>query len=325
MLWLGGRPLNISCVKLNISSEDLFGIISEYVKIEGLNINNIIINELVTVYGTYKKGITIPFKLEMGIGNVCGNLIHLKLFSIKIGKIGILKSIRNNILKKLLKDFHENGIDVDKDNIIVNLDIITKAIPYFNVKLRSIKLLKDEIEVELNNVAYEKNKEVMEFNKKTEEIVVKTTKDNYSKIRGDIKEKVPDKYKDIMEYAMILPDLIALIFKLLKDERVPLKNKILLGGVIAYIVSPIDLILNFIPFIGQIDDLALVFFALNIIINETKEEIILCNWEGKEDIILIIRSGVKYLINIIGENNVKRVIDILKKKTIVTKQRRMEE
>lgn len=43
-----------------------------------------------------------------------------------------------------------------------------------------------------------------------------------------------------------------------RDERVPKRSKLLLGLVIAYVLSPIDLIPDFIPILGYLDDLVLV-------------------------------------------------------------------
>lgn len=304
--------MNISHIKINVTAKDLLGIINQYVNVDGLNINNIEINELITIYGTYKKGIKIPFKVKLGIGNIHGNLIFLKLININIGKIGILKSIQRSILKKLLEDFNKNGIAVDKDNIAVNLDEVIKAIPYFYLKLVNIELLNNVIAVDLADVAYEENKETIDLKESSSENNSNALITKYSKAREDMKDKVPDKYKDIMEYAMIFPDLVALIIKLLKDKRVPLKDKLLMGGVMAYLISPIDIVLDFIPFIGQIDDLAIVFFVLSIIINEIEEEIIVSNWDGKENVILLIREGVKYIVNILGEKNIKRIAAFFK-------------
>jgi uncharacterized membrane protein YkvA (DUF1232 family) len=63
---------------------------------------------------------------------------------------------------------------------------------------------------------------------------------------------------------------------LLKDSRVPKLGKVLLGAAVAYALSPIDLIPDFIPVIGHLDDLIivplLVFLALKTIPKELIEE-----------------------------------------------------
>ncbi|MGJ8453905.1 YkvA family protein [Pseudothermotoga sp. U03pept] len=51
---------------------------------------------------------------------------------------------------------------------------------------------------------------------------------------------------------------IAALYLARKDKRVPKKSKILISVAIGYVLSPIDLIPDFIPIIGQLDDLIIV-------------------------------------------------------------------
>jgi len=61
-----------------------------------------------------------------------------------------------------------------------------------------------------------------------------------------------------------------------KDKRTPKMAKFLLGLAIGYVLLPFDLIPDFIPVIGHLDDIiivpALVFFALKMIPKEVIEE-----------------------------------------------------
>jgi uncharacterized membrane protein YkvA (DUF1232 family) len=59
-------------------------------------------------------------------------------------------------------------------------------------------------------------------------------------------------------------DVVALYFAL-RDPRTPLLAKIVGGAIIAYVVSPIDLIPDFIPLIGSLDDLILVPLAIMLV------------------------------------------------------------
>lgn len=54
-----------------------------------------------------------------------------------------------------------------------------------------------------------------------------------------------------------LPTLLRLYWRLLGDRRVPLWPKAVLVGALAYVASPVDLISDLVPLIGQLDDLAL--------------------------------------------------------------------
>lgn len=135
--------------------------------------------------------------------------------------------------------------------------------------------------------------------------------DGYSKVRNKVIDKVPDKYDQVVLYAMILPDIMALLWRLFRDKRVNVKVKMMVGGVIAYLASPLDII-GFIPFVGQISDMAIAFFGLNAIINEVPEEIILQNWQGKEDIILLTKEAVACISQVVGSQNVGKLLSAMK-------------
>ncbi|MBA2725244.1 MAG: DUF1232 domain-containing protein [Actinobacteria bacterium] len=94
----------------------------------------------------------------------------------------------------------------------------------------------------------------------------------------------------LKEYALIAPRLLKLVWRLARDPRVPARSKatlFLLGG---YLVSPVDLIPDALPGIGQLDDLVIVAFALDQILNRVPEEIVKQHWDGDEDILEVIRA-----------------------------------
>ncbi len=306
--------MKISGVKAVLSEKDILSIIKDYLNIEGLTINSIYIKETIIVKGNYKKKINIPFSAEIGIGNICDNILNIKIFKVNVLKVGILSSIKKLVLKKLLKDYSEYGIKVDKDTVILNLDLLSKLIPYFYVRLNKITMMQGALEVQVENAIYAENKERIKIIKSSK---IKKTYDKhnsgYSKVREKIIEKCPDKYEKVLQYAMLLPDIAALLWRLFKDKRVTIKVKIMVAGVAAYLVSPIDIIPDFIPFIGTIDDVAIAFFGLNAIINEVPEEIILENWMGEENIILITKEAVNYISKIVGSQNVGKLLLAIKK------------
>jgi uncharacterized membrane protein YkvA (DUF1232 family) len=55
-----------------------------------------------------------------------------------------------------------------------------------------------------------------------------------------------------------------LSWRLFRDERTPRSAKLLLVGAVLLIVSPINWIPNFVPILGQMEDLALLGLALNV-------------------------------------------------------------
>ncbi len=56
-------------------------------------------------------------------------------------------------------------------------------------------------------------------------------------------------------FLMFLPNMVRLLGSLLKDARVPTAEKALFVAAIVYVISPIDLIPDVFPFIGQVDDI----------------------------------------------------------------------
>lgn len=91
-------------------------------------------------------------------------------------------------------------------------------------------------------------------------------------------------------FLMFLPNMIALLGRLLKDARVPTAEKALFVGAIIYFVSPIDLIPDIFPFIGQVDDIYMVALSLLRLINRTDESVVRKHWSGGGDIVALVDS-----------------------------------
>ena len=102
-----------------------------------------------------------------------------------------------------------------------------------------------------------------------------------------------------------------MIYRLLKDDRVSVKTKAIISGAIAYTAFPTDIIPDNIPFIGKIDDMGVLFFALNTIVNDVPIEIIVENWTGKNDILIVLKKGIDYLINFTGAKNVEKIFSVV--------------
>lgn len=89
---------------------------------------------------------------------------------------------------------------------------------------------------------------------------------------------------------MFLPNMFTLLGRLIKDSRVPIAEKALFAAAIVYVIMPLDFIPDFIPFVGQIDDVYLVALTLLRLINRTDESIIREHWTGGGDIVSLANS-----------------------------------
>ena len=99
-----------------------------------------------------------------------------------------------------------------------------------------------------------------------------------------------DRRDRLREYALFAPRLVKLVYRLLRDERVPARSKAVLVVVAGYLVSPIDLIPDMIPGVGQFDDLLVAAFALDQILNRVPEQVVIEHWDGDEDVLRIVRE-----------------------------------
>jgi uncharacterized membrane protein YkvA (DUF1232 family) len=94
----------------------------------------------------------------------------------------------------------------------------------------------------------------------------------------------------LRSFIMFLPNMVLLFGRLLKDSRVPLAEKALVAGAIVYVISPIDLIPDFLPFIGQVDDVYVVALVLLRLVNRTDESVVRQHWSGGGDIVALAES-----------------------------------
>jgi uncharacterized membrane protein YkvA (DUF1232 family) len=96
----------------------------------------------------------------------------------------------------------------------------------------------------------------------------------------------------LKEIALFLPNFLILLKRLLSDPRVPRKSKLILGGTVLYLVSPIDVVPDFVPGLGQLDDIVVALLALHSILNRVDDEVVLEHWPGDENVIRLVRAGL---------------------------------
>jgi uncharacterized membrane protein YkvA (DUF1232 family) len=95
--------------------------------------------------------------------------------------------------------------------------------------------------------------------------------------------------------ARFVPDCIVLFRRLLADPRVPRRKKLILAALIPYLVVPFDLVPDFIPIAGYLDDAVIVALVLRYVLRGSDRELIETHWPGpQESLTLILRfAGYK--------------------------------
>jgi len=86
--------------------------------------------------------------------------------------------------------------------------------------------------------------------------------------------------RTLMSTVKELPNFLRLLGGLLTDRRVSNTDKLLVAGAIAYIVMPMDFIPDYIPFLGEIDDLFVLVLALQRLIANAGRTVIQDHWMG---------------------------------------------
>lgn len=94
----------------------------------------------------------------------------------------------------------------------------------------------------------------------------------------------------VKDAALMLPNLIKLVGRLLKDPRVPRRSKVALGLAAAYVASPIDLVPEFIPVVGWADDVLVILFAIDSLIERSGPDVVAEHWDGPGDLLAMIRD-----------------------------------
>ena len=97
----------------------------------------------------------------------------------------------------------------------------------------------------------------------------------------------------VREVVRVIPDVLRLLRALVTDGAVPLDVRIVLVGLVAWILSPIDLIPEFIPGLGPLDDVIVAIVALRYVRRRIGIEGIGARWAGSDD-------GLRLLVRVIG-------------------------
>jgi uncharacterized membrane protein YkvA (DUF1232 family) len=104
-----------------------------------------------------------------------------------------------------------------------------------------------------------------------------------------------------------LPRLLRLVLRLMRDRRIGRGTKTLFAAVAVYVLAPVDLIPDFLGFIGLIDDVYFVGLALHRLMAAAGTDILLEHWDGNPRDLGVIVEGVEE----VGELLPRRVRAVL--------------
>ena len=86
--------------------------------------------------------------------------------------------------------------------------------------------------------------------------------------------------RTVVYYMKQLPSYLRLLGGLLTDRRVSTVDKLLVAGAMAYIIMPVDMIPDFIPFLGEVDDVFVLVMALQRLVANAGRSVLMAHWKG---------------------------------------------
>ena len=161
---------------------------------------------------------------------------------------------------------------------------------------------------------YEGHEIPEEERKRIDDRVIEMEPDKF-KFYEDLRRKAKNWNKEkggkiggkVGEYLFLLPDFFILLTRLMVDKRVSVKRKLMIGGIVAYVMLPFDIIPDFIPLIGHVDDLVLVVLCLNMVLNDTEEHILADNWSGEGDLLQQLQKVTAAAEKFLDKNLMQRI------------------
>jgi uncharacterized membrane protein YkvA (DUF1232 family) len=99
---------------------------------------------------------------------------------------------------------------------------------------------------------------------------------------------VAGRREDARAVAGFVPDCVVLFRRLLGDPRVPRRHKLALAALVGYLALPFDLVPDFIPVAGQLDDALVVALALRMVLRG-REELLREHWPGPASSLDVLR------------------------------------
>lgn len=82
-----------------------------------------------------------------------------------------------------------------------------------------------------------------------------------------------------------LPDIAKLLWRTVRDDRVPLVVRGAIVGVAAYLALPFDVVPDWVPLLGQLDDFIVITLGLRTLLRRVPEPVLTEHWDGETEVL----------------------------------------
>lgn len=84
---------------------------------------------------------------------------------------------------------------------------------------------------------------------------------------------------------MALPDIARLVWRVIRDDRVPRGVRYGFWGIAAYLALPVDIVPDWVPVLGQLDDVVVASLGVRTLLRRVPEPVIREHWSGERDML----------------------------------------
>ncbi|MGV0111293.1 YkvA family protein [Arthrobacter sp. CP30] len=88
----------------------------------------------------------------------------------------------------------------------------------------------------------------------------------------------------------LAPDILRLVRRLAADRALPRRSRLLLLGLLAYLLLPIDLVPDILPVVGYADDLVLIAVVLRAVVRSAGPDALRRHWPGSDGGLRLVRA-----------------------------------
>lgn len=93
---------------------------------------------------------------------------------------------------------------------------------------------------------------------------------------------------DVLWLARLIPDSVGLVRGLVRDPRVPRRWRWALWGLFVYLVLPFDLVPDFLPVVGHVDDAVVVVVVLRGVLRAAGPAVVAEHWAGSQSVLAML-------------------------------------
>jgi Protein of unknown function (DUF1232). len=262
----------------------------------------------------------VPVELRFTVIAAAGNLVKLGVSWTNMGLVpGFLKEMALQKAFEALPGEYQDGV------YRLDLSEVLEHVPV-SFRLKGVRIDPLAVTVELSDVmafpidtsglALETPGALVPVPSR-EEQPIPEHQGFYQSLREQVRRyassKAPQWAQPLIPWLLAVPDFFVMLVRLARDERVPPGAKVIAGATVAYFLSPIDLIPDPIPLIGEIDDLGLALLAVEQMAKLVPREVLQEAWPGEGDVLELVQAGLGLISRVLPNRVLTSLQKVLKR------------